>query len=407
MRDLDPIVKRCAGLDVHKKSVMITILTEQPNGQIREVTRQFGTFPKQRRQLANWLASQHVELVVMESTGVYWKSIYAECEKAALTTHVVNARHAKNLPGRKTDVKDSHWLATLGRYGLVNNSFIPSAMLRELRLISRHYTKLGNQLASEKNRLHKILDDAGLYLGNIVTDINGVSAQEIIKGLIAGEPIATLLECIRGRLKSKKREFKEALAVTLSDTHRFMLETIHSHIAFLEQQRQVLVKRLFDAMQTHFQCAWQLLQTIPGISEIQAALLLVELGDDMTQFSSMKHCCSWSGMCPGNNESAGKRYSGRTRKGNRQLRQLLCESAHSAVKTNCQFKAKFQWLTIRKGHKKSIVAIGHQLLRVIYSVLKNKQAYHDPDINYEELMVRKNAPRWIKALQQYGYCNPG
>jgi transposase len=403
MSDLKPIVKRSAGLDVHKKIVVATMILEQADGTIVEETKEFGTFPNQRKHLAKWLQEHEVELVIMESTGVYWKSIYAALEELKLNAYVVNARHVKNVPGRKTDVKDSQWLATLARYGLVRNSFIPPVELRELRLIARYRTKVVGMISSEKNRLHKLLDDAGIHLGNIVSDINGVTATNIIKGLIAGKSTSELLGSIRGRLKTKSPEFKEALECKLSSAHVLVLKEIQEDIDELSQRIQRLDSELFSAMESSYKQYWQLLQTIPGINAVGAALLIIETGVDMNQFKSMKHFCSWAGLCPGNNESAGKRSSGRTRKGNRQLRHVICELANGAVKTNSQLKSKYKSLVIRRGHKKAIIAIGHKMMRIIYTVLLNESAYKDPGIDYEKLVVEKNAPRWIKALNTYGY----
>jgi transposase len=403
MNELNPIVRSSAGLDVHKKLVVATILIEQVDGSIKDETREFGTFPNQRKKLAQWLKSNDIDLIVMESTGVYWKSIYSALEEQKLKAYVVNARHVKNVPGRKTDVKDSKWLATLARYGLVKNSFIPPKELRELRLTSRYRTKLVNTLAGEKNRLHKILDDSGIYLGNIVTDINGVTAKAIIKGLIEGKSIQELLKCIHGSLIKKTAEFKEALESKLSLEHIFVLSTIHSHIEHLELNIQKMEERILSAMEKSYKTYWEILQTIPGMTAIGAAILIIEFGVDMSRFGNMKQFCAWAGMCPGNNESAGKRYSGRTRKGNRQLRQVLCEMSNGATKTNSQFKSKYKGLVIRRGHKRTIVALGHKLMRISYTLLKNQQPYKDPDVDYEALVIKKNAPRWIKALTKYGY----
>jgi len=403
MTDLNPIVKSCAGLDVHKKMVMATIIVEQQDGNIKEVTKEFGTFPNQRKKLALWLSSNNIELIVMESTGVYWKSIYTALEEQNLKAYVVNARHVKNVPGRKTDVKDSQWLATLARFGLVKNSFIPPKELRDLRLISRYRTKSVNTLAGEKNRLHKILDDAGIYLGNIVTDINGVSSKAIIKGLIEGKSMRELLKCIRGSLKKKTPEFKEALESKLSKDHRLVLETIQDHIEYLESNIKKLDDHIFAVMEKSYKKYWEILQTIPGMSAIGAAIFIIEVGVDMTRFGSIKQFCSWAGMCPGNNESAGKRYSGRTRKGNNQIRQILCEISNGASKTDSQFKSKYKGLVIRRGHKRSIVAIGHKIMRIAYTLLKNEQAYQDPKVDYEALLVKKNAPRWVNMLKKFGY----
>jgi transposase len=399
---VEPIVKRCAGLDVHKMSVVATVLIEQGEGNLVEQTRAFGTFHHDRQALCDWLKEQRIELAVMESTGTYWKSIYAALEAAGLPSYVVNARHVKRVPGRKTDVGDSQWLASLARFGLLRPSFIPPVDLRELRLITRHRMKLKGQLASEKNRLQKVLDDAGIRLGGVVSDIHGVSAQAMIDGLIAGQPVAKLVTYAKGRLQAKQTLLAAALDEPLSEHHRLLLQELHRHIGFLEQQLQTLDEQIFAAM-VPYQRSWQLLQTIPGIDELSAALLIAELGVEMSRFGSAEQLAAWAGMCPGQNESAGKRKPVRARKGNRVLRQILCEVANAACKTKSQFKGKYQALVIRRGHKRSIIALGHKILRVMYAVLSSQQPYRDPGIDYEALVVAKNAPRWLKALEKYGY----
>ena len=399
---VEPIVKRSAGLDVHKMLVVATVLLEQADGSLQEQTREFGTFRSERLALTAWLRDLNIELVVMESTGIYWKSLYAALDAAELKTYVVNARHIKQVPGRKTDVKDSQWLAALARFGLLKPSFVPPVDLRELRLLTRYRIKLVATLASEKNRLHKILDEAGIRLGGVVSDINGLSAQAIIAGLIARQPVADLVDCARGRLKAKREALRQVLDESLSERHRLLLEELHHHICFLEQQVQGLDEQILAAM-APYQQQWQLLQTIPGVDAISAALMIAEIGVEMERFGTGEQFVSWAGLCPGNHESAGKRKSGRMRKGNRVLRQLLCEIANAARRTNSQFKGKYNALVIRRGHKRTIVALGHKLLRVIYAILKQQQPYCDPDIDYDALVVHKNAPRWIKALQKYGY----
>jgi transposase len=399
---VEPIFKRSAGLDVHKKMVMATILVEQPDGHLQEETREFKTFPKDLRALAQWLQQEAIELTVMESTGVFWKSVFAALEACSLKVFVVNAQHVKQVPGRKTDVKDSQWLAALARFGLLKGSFIPEQDLRELRVVTRYRTKLTGTLAGEKNRLHKVLDDAGIHLGNVVTDINGTSAHKMIQGLILGEPIHELVKGIHRSFNKKMPELKEVLSGTLSQRHRFVLEQIHLHILHLENELQNLDDYILNAMEP-YRTHWQILQTVPGIDAIGAAMIIVEIGVDMQRFGNREALCSWAGLCPGNNESAGKKKSSKTRKGNHQLRVLLCQSANAAVKTRSQFKGKYQGLLIRKGHKKAIIAVGHKILRVIHSVLKNGKPYQDPEIDYEALVTAKNAPRWIKALDKFGY----
>ena len=399
---MEAIVQRSAGLDVHKKVIVVTILLEQPDGSVKEETREYGTTYKACEGLASWLLSHDIQLSVMESTGIFWKNIYAALEKVGLLVSVVNARHVKQVPGRKTDVKDSQWLARLARYGLVKSSFIPPKDLRELRIIARYRTKLVGTLAGEKNRLHKTLDDAGVRLGNVVSDINGVTAREIIDGLVEGKSMGELLECTRGALNKKKTELQAELEGELSARHLFLLKKIQAHIVYLQKELQELDDYIFEAMQP-YQRQWEILQTIPGIDVVGAALLIIEIGVDMQQFGSREQFCSWAGMCPGNNESAGKKKSGKTPKGSKQLRYVLCEAANAASKTNCQFQHKYKSLMIRRGHKKAIIAVGHKMLRVIFSRLKTGEVYQDPIITYEELVIKKNAPRWIKMLKKYNY----
>lgn len=399
---MEPVVKVSAGLDVHRKNVMATILSEQDDGSLQEKTCEFGTFLKNRKQLRRWLLKHNVELIVMESTGIYWKAIYSILERTGRNVYVVNARHAKNLPGRKTDVQDSKWLATLARFGLLSPSFIPPKDLRELRLMTRRRMKMQGILSGEKNRLHKILDDAGIRLGAVVSDINGVSAQAIIDGLIRGESPVKLMQYVRGRLKVKIPELLESLEGTISERHIFLLRQIREHIRYLEQDLMELDQYIIAAM-SPYQQQWEILQTIPGIDQISAAGLLVEIGIDMKRFGSMGRLASWAGMCPGNNESAGKKKSSRTRKGNRTIRQILCEISNAARRTKTQFQGKYKGLVIRRGHKRAIMAIGHKILRIIYTLLLKKEPYQDSTVDYESLIVQRNAPRWMRALQKFGF----
>jgi len=398
---VEPILQCSAGLDVHKMSVVATVQCQGPNGELTEQTRSFTTFKRGRQELCRWLKDNAVELAVMESTGSYWKSIYASLE-GRVRAAVVNAYHVRRVPGRKTDVTDSQWLASLARYGLLRASFIPPRDLRELRLISRQRTKLQGILAGEKNRLHKVLDDAGIRLGGVVSDINGISAQAIIDGLIQGQSLEQLAGYVQGRLRRKLPEVVESVDEPLGARHRFVLEQLRRHIRYLEQELGAMDEYLFAAMNP-YQSQWELLQTLPGVDRIAAAHLIVELGVDMERFGAADALASWAGMCPGNNESAGKRHSGKTRKGNRALRRLLCEIANAARKTSSQFKGYYHALVIRRGHKRTIVALGHKLLRVIYAMLKHGVAYCDPQVDYDALQVHRNAPRWIRALKRYGY----
>jgi len=396
------LYRRVAGIDVHRMRQVGTILIEQDDGSTEKHTREFGGFKQDLQWLVGWLNRYEVQLVVMESTGIYWKSLYAHLERAGIETWVVNAHHIKHVPGRKTDMGDSHWLAELGRFGLVSGSFIPPQDLRELRLISRYRRKLGTTLAGETNRLHKVLDDAGIKLGAVVSDIHGVSAQAMLEGLLGGEEPGALIELAKGRLKAKSEELLLALDGELSARHLLVLQEIQGHIRHLEAQIAELDDYLISAMEP-YRWAWELLQTIPGIDAIAAAMILIEIGDDMSRFGSADRLASWAGLCPGNHESAGKRKSGKTRKGNHIVRYLLCEAANAARRTQSVFASKYKGLAIRRGHKKAIVALAHKLIRTIYVILSRREPYRDSGIDYQAAAVAKNAPRWIRALKQFGY----
>jgi transposase len=352
--------------------------------------------------LVGWLGEHRVELVVMESTGIYWKSVYAHLEAAGIPALVVNARHVKNVPGRKTDVADSEWLAQLARFGLMRGSFIPPKDLRELRLVSRYRRKLSGMLAGEKNRLHKLLDDAGIKLGGVVADIDGVSARRMVEGLIAGKSPGELATLGLGPLKDKREALEASMEGELSPRHRLILEAAYRHIRYLEDELAALDSYLIEAMQP-YAWAWQLLQTLPGIDKISAAMILIEISDDLTRFGTADRLASWAGLCPGNHESAGKRKSGKTRHGNPIVRYLLCEVANAARRTKSVFRAKYDSLVLRRGHKKAIIALAHKLLRTIFFVLTRRQPYRDSGFDYEAASVAKNAPRWIRALKKFGY----
>lgn len=282
----------------------------------------------------------------MESTGLYWKSPFVALEAVGLIAWVVNARHVKAVPGRKTDMADAQWLATLARAGLLRASFIAPVQMRQLRLVARQRQKLVGMCSAEKNRLHKVLVDAGIRINVLVADMHGQSARAMVKALIAGQPMHEVLDH-KGRLRASRQELCEALSTEqFSAVHRFV---------------------------------------------------------DMSVFGSAERLASWVGICPGNNESAGKRKTGRIRKGNAWVRRLLCEFAQAAARTRCALKAKFDALTIRKGHKKSVVALAHKMLRTIYAMLSNGSHYQDKEVDYEALNVQRNAPRWIKMLRKHGF----
>jgi len=400
--ELTPIHKRVIALDVHQAKITACAIVEHDDGRQEMTKLDFGAFKRDRRALAQWALQIRPEVVVMESTGVYWKSPLAALEAVGIIAWVVNARHVKAVPGRKTDMADAQWLATLARAGLLRASFIPRVDFRRLRLVARQRHKLVGMLSAEKNRLHKVLDDAGIRLNVLVSDVHGQSARAMTKALIQGLPISEILD-LKGRLGASREELFEASSTEqFSATHAFVAAEIMQHIEYIEQRVARMDEHLLARLE-----AWQpqlnLLQTIPGVDQVVAAMLLVEIGADMSAFGSAERLASWVGICPGNYESAGKRKSGKIRKGNAWVRRLLCEFAQAAARTQCALKAKFASLAICKGRKKSVIALAHKMLRTNYARLSSGTHYEDKTVDYEAISVARNAPRWIRMLRKHGF----
>lgn len=400
--ELNPIFDRVVGLDIHQAQVTACALITEADGSLTVEQRQFGAFKRDRRALADWVASIAPDQVVLESTGIYWKSPYAALERRGIAALVVNARHIKQVPGRKTDVGDAQWLATLARAGLLRGSFVPPERLRELRHVARQRVKQVQMLANEKNRLHKILTDAGFRLSVVVSDVHGTTARAMTEALIAGQTPEQVLQLTNRRLKASRTQLLDALQGELSPAHCFVADELLTHIKALEARIARFDTFLLDGLAEQANIL-EILQTIPGIDRVGAAQLIVEIGTDMSAFGGADRLASWAGVCPGNNESAGKRKSGRMRKGNPYVRRLLCEFAHAASRTQSVFKSKFESLMIRRGYKRAIMAIAHKLVRTIFHIIQRQQPYQDSSVDYQELSVKRNAPRWIKALIEYGY----
>lgn len=402
--ELTPIYRCVAAVDVHQAKLTVCVIDEDENGEVHAERREFGGFKRDRLAMAQWIASFCPEVVVMESTGIYWKSPYAALEKAGIAALVVNARHVKNVPGRKTDIADAQWLATLARCGLLRGGFVPPGHFRGLRLISRQAQKLTGVLAGEKNRLHKVLTDGGIRLGTVVSDIHGKSARAMVKGLLNGETPEQVLRYASHRLKATQEELLDALDGDLSDAHCFVLSELMAHIEELEQRIATFQRQLLRGLAPQ-QAILRTLQTIPGLDEPSAAMLLVEIGEDMSAFGGADRLACWAGVCPANNESAGKRTSGKKRKGNPYVRRILCEVANAASRTRCALADKFQSLLIRRGRKRAIFALAHKLLKIVFVLIDRGDYYRDAGINYEALSVQRNAPRWMRMLKKYGYLN--
>ena len=405
--DLIPLHKRVVALDVHQAVITTCAIIADDNG-VRIEERSFETFKRGLRALADWCLQIAPEVVVMESTGIYWKSPHAWLERAGLKCIVVNAHHVKNVPGRKTDIADPRWMAMLARAGLLKPSFVPPEKLRRLRLVSRQRQKLVGMLAAEKNRLGKVLADAGVRLGVVVSDLNGKSARAMIAALIAGASPEQALTLAGNRLKAPREDIAAALEGDITLEHRFVMRTILGHIDYLEASIRDFDAHLVAGLDSpEEKNALVLLQTIPGIDLIGAAMLLVEIGTTMSLFAGPAHLASWAGVCPGNNRSAGKRKRERQRKGNTYVRRLLCEFVQAARKTQSMFRAKHKALAITKGFKRAIMACARKMLRIIWAMLMRNEPYRDATVDYEALSVRRNAPRWIRALKRYGYMPAG
>jgi transposase len=399
--DIQPIFRCAVGIDIHLALLCVCIIIAEPGVEPVVHRREFGGFQRDRRAMADWIASFKPDIVVMESTGIYWKSPYAALEKVGIHAQVVNARQVKKVPGRKTDTSDAEWLAMLARAGLLRGSFIPPDRLHTLRQVSRHHQKITAMRAMEKNRLVKVLSDAGIRITAVVSDPHGVAATAIIDCLLDGGTPEQALT-LAGRLQAPREDLLAALQGELSADHRFVANTIRHHLRALATQLADLERYLVEALQPQ-EAALQLLMTMPGIDRLAAAKLLVEIGVDMAAFGNAGRLCKWAGVCPGNDESAGKRRRGNTAPGNRYVRTLLCQIAWAAVRTTSQFKSRFQNLVSRRGTQRAIVAIGHKVLKTVFVLLSRQVPYHDSTVDYEALAVKRNAPRWIKQLRKFGY----
>ena len=400
--DLTPIHKRVIALDVHQAKITACAIVEHDDGRLEMTKLDFGAFKRDRRALAQWALQIRPEVVVMESTGVYWKSPFAALETVGIIAWVVNARHVKAVPGRKTDMADAQWLATLARAGLLRASFIPPVRLAPASAggasaaEARGHAQRGEEPAAQgAGRRRHPHQRGGHRRSRSKRACHGQGAhrgQAHARG--AG---------LQGPARASREELFEALSTEqFSAVHRFVADEIVQHIEQLEQRIARLDQYLLQGLSA-YEPQLRLLQTIPGIDMQGAAMLLVEIGADMASFGSAERLASWVGICPGNNESAGKRKSGRIRRGNAWVRRLLCEFAQAAARTRCALKAKFESLAIRKGHKKSIVALAHKMLRTIYAMLSAGTHYQDKTVDYEALSVARNAPRWIKMLRKHGF----
>jgi transposase len=401
---MEIVHRLCCGLDVHKRSVVACLRLVGPDGQVRKEKRTFGTTTRQLLALSDWLTGAGCTHVAMESTGVYWKPVFNVLEGQFEEVLVVNAQHIKAVPGRKTDMADAEWICDLLAHGLLRGSFIPSAGQRQLRDLTRYRTTLVRERARVINRVQKLLEGANIKLASVVTDITGMSARAMLNALVAGQTDpAELAKLGHPRLKATPEELAEALEGAVKPHERFMLREQLAHMDYLEG---VIgrVSREIEAALRPFEAELALLMSIPGISRIVAEVLLAEIGADMSRFATSGHLASWAGMCPGHNESAGKRKSGTTRKGSPWLRAALVEAAHGAShKKDCYLQSQYRRLAARRGRKKALIAVGHSILEIAYRVLSDRVPYAELGANYfEERNREATQKRLIRRLENLG-----
>ena len=388
------MIERGCGLDVHQGSVVATVRGRD----IETITQTFGTFTSELEQLVCWMQNYGVTHVAMESTGVYWKPVYYVLEPF-FEIILVNARHIKNVPGHKTDKKDSEWIAKLLLSGLLKGSFIPTQSIRELRVLQRHKKKLIHQRTAEKNRLQNVLEDANIKLGSVVSDVFGKTGMAIIEHLSKGQTDPVFLSNLaKGSLVNKKDKLQLALYGKFTPHHQFMLELILGNINHINSMIEKVEKQM-DSYLMEMNQEVTLLQTIPGVSRQIATGILSEIGTNMEKFVSHKHLASWTGVCPGNNESAGKKKSSRVTQGNKYLKTTLIEAAWSVSHTkNTHFSYKYQVLASRRGSKKAAMAIGHKILTASYFILRDKIEYREPSMSEE--MCKKRQELQMERLQK-------
>ena len=396
---MEVIHERCCGLDVHKDTVVACLIV--PEG---KAIRTFGTTTDQLLALCDWLAEHGCTHVAMESTGAYWKPVFNILE-ASFEVIVVNAQHLKNVPGRKTDIQDAQWIAQLLQHGLLRPSFIPPAPQRQLRELTRYRTTLVRERARVVNRLHKVLQDANIKLSSVASDIVGVSSRAILEAILSGESSPEVLaELAKGKLRSKRPQLAKALEGLLQPHHRFLIEQLLCHVDFLDEA----IERVSDEIRgrlSPFEGKIELLLSIPGVSRRIAEVILAEIGADMSRFPSSAHLASWAGICPGNNESGGKRKSGRTRKGSPWLRAALIQAAHAASRSKGTYLcSQYHRIASRRGKKRALVAVAHSILVAVYHVLARGETYRELGADYfDRLSPQTLQRRLVRRLENLGY----
>lgn len=422
---MEMMYRRCAGLDVHKRFLVAAVRVKDDAGALTQDLQRFSTRSAGLRDLVQWLEAWGVTHVAMESTGVLWKPVYRALEER-FTVYVCNARHLKQVPGRKTDVTDSQWIAQLLQCGLLRPSFVPPRALRELRDLTRHRVRIVEELARTKNRIHKVLDEANLQLSSVASDILGVSGRAVLKAVVAGEQDpAALAQATQGRLKASEADLKAALEARISEHHRFQLEMhlmeVRAHEVLLEKLdariQELIAEGRLDAPDPEdpedpegprvlpFAQAVERVMRLPGVSWTVAVSVLAETGCDMNRFATAHHLAAWAGLCPGQHESAGRSRSGHPRKGNVWVKRALTQAAWAASRTKgTRLQARYRRLAAKRGAKRAVVAVAHTLLRMVYALLRAHGHYVEDGADYyDRLNHHRLTHHYRRRLEQLGY----
>ena len=399
----DVIYRRCCGLDVHKDTIAACVRWTEETGESHKENRVFGTTTQELEKLAGWMEQHQVRQVAMESTGVYWRPVWNVLE-GRFEIRLANAQHIRNLPGKKTDRKDGEWIAKLLQHDLVPASFVPPTPIRQLRDLTRTRVRLVEERVAVTNRIQRILEDANIKLASVATDILGSSGRRMLEAMIEGQTdVEQLADLAKTTLRRKIPQLRLALDGSLNEHHRFWLRQMMDHLEFLEGKIFVIEQEI-DRRSRPYEDAIALWITIPGIRRLLAITLVAEIGVDVDQFPAASHLASWAGLCPGNNESGGKRKSGKTRKGNAWLRRALCEAAWGASHTkNTYLVAQFRRLAARRGVKRATMAVAHTILVIAYHMLKNRCQYQELGGDYFDRLRGDGLKRYyLKRLQQLG-----
>ncbi|MBA4064581.1 MAG: IS110 family transposase [Isosphaera sp.] len=396
----------CCGIDVHKNTLTACLLTTGASGEVVQDVRTFRTVTAQLQELARWLRGAECPTVALESTGVYWRPVFNVLEPAGLEVVLANAQHVRNVPGRKTDVKDAEWLATLFRVGLLRGSFVPPKEIRELRDLTRYRTQVIRQRAQECNRIQKLLEDCNIKLAGVATDILGKSGRDMLESLGQGiDDPKRLADLARGKLRAKIPALEEALRGVLSGTQRWLLREQLHKVAELDEAIERLDVKVAESC-LPFAEALAILDQIPGVNARIAQIIVAEIGLDMTRFKTASNLASWAGMCPGNRRSAGKSQGGKTRKGNGWLRQALVEAGWAASRSKgTSLSATYHRLAGRRGGKRACLAVGHRILRMVHNLLSSHRPYQEGGIDYyRPTDTDRLKDKLVQRLRTLGYA---